>query len=104
MTMSEEPHGRKTIRLRLLRPVYSREVIREDAPDYLSARRYSSPSQVYELFRDLSSESRSTSSACTWTRCTGSSASTASPSATSTVASSTPGRCSRVRCYRPRRR
>jgi len=58
MTAPEELHGRKTVRLRLLRPVYSREVIREDAPDYLSARRYSSPSQVYELFRDLASESK----------------------------------------------
>jgi DNA repair protein RadC len=58
MTAPEEPHGRRTIRLRLLRPVYSREVLREDAPDYLSTHRYTSPAQVYELFRDLSMESK----------------------------------------------
>ena len=58
MTVPDEPHGRRTIRLRLLRPVYSREVVRECAPDYLSAHHYTSPAQVYELFRNLSRESK----------------------------------------------
>jgi len=59
MTAPEEPHGgRRTIRLRSLRAVFSREVLREDAPAYLSTLRFSSPQQVYELFRDLSLESK----------------------------------------------
>src|SRR4030065_683484 len=59
VTTPEDPSGgRRTIRLRLLRAVFSREVLREDAPAYLSARRFSSPGQVYELFRDLYLESK----------------------------------------------
>lgn len=59
MTTPEDPSGgRRTIRLRSLRAVFSREVLREDAPAYLSARRFSSPGQVYELFRDLYLESK----------------------------------------------
>jgi DNA repair protein RadC len=59
VTATEEPpEGRKTIRLRSLRAVFSREVLREDAPAYLGAHRYSSAAQVYELFRDLSRESK----------------------------------------------
>jgi len=57
-TPEDTSRGRRTIRLRSLRAVYSREVLREDAPAYLSARRFTSPGQVFELFRDLYLESR----------------------------------------------
>lgn len=58
MTAPEGTIPRRTIRLRLLRPVFSREVVREDAPAYLVAHRFASPQQVFELFRDLAMESR----------------------------------------------
>lgn len=59
MTTPGDPHGDcRTIRLRSLRAVFSREILREGAPAYLSARRFSSPGQVYELFRDLYLESK----------------------------------------------
>ncbi len=48
----------KTFRLRVIRPVYSREVIREDMPAYLSTNRFSSPQQVFEMFRDLVIETK----------------------------------------------
>jgi DNA repair protein RadC len=47
----------KTIRLRCLRPVFERQVVREDAPDYLN-RRVTTSREVFELFRDLEHESR----------------------------------------------
>ena len=50
--------GRKTIRLRCLRAVYERQAVREDAPGYLDGTRYTSPGQVYELFRDLAKEAK----------------------------------------------
>jgi len=48
----------KTFRMRVIRPVYSREVIREDMPAYLSTNRFSSPLQVFEMFRDLVIETK----------------------------------------------
>ena len=50
--------GKKTIRLRCLRAVYERKVVREDAPAYLDGKRYTSASQVYELFADLLQEAK----------------------------------------------
>ena len=49
--------GTKTIRLRCLRPVFERQVVREDAPDYLN-RRVTTSREVFELFRDLEHETR----------------------------------------------
>jgi len=43
----------KTLRMRVMRPVYCREVIREDMPVYMETKRYTSPQQVFEMFRDL---------------------------------------------------
>lgn len=48
----------RSVRLRLLRPVFSREVIREELPAYITTDRYHSARQVFELFRDLVQESR----------------------------------------------
>lgn len=48
----------KTVRMRVIRPVFSREVIREDMPVYLPSGQYCSPQQIYELFRNLSVESK----------------------------------------------
>jgi DNA repair protein RadC len=48
----------RTVRLRVMRPVFSREVIREDMPVYIDAKRFTSPQQVYELFRDLILETK----------------------------------------------
>ena len=48
----------KTLRLRVMKPVYSREIIREDAPHYIDAKRFTSPQQVFEMFRDLILETR----------------------------------------------
>ena len=48
----------KTLRLRVLKPVYSREVIREDMPAYLTTDRFTSPQQVFEMFRELVHETK----------------------------------------------
>lgn len=48
----------RTVRLRVMKPVFSREVIREDMPVYIDAKRFTSPQQVYELFRDLILETK----------------------------------------------
>lgn len=48
----------KTLRMRVMRPVYSREVIREDMPVYIETKRYTSPQQVFEMFRDLIFETK----------------------------------------------
>lgn len=53
-----QDNGRKTIRLRCLRAVFERQVVRESAPAYLDAKRYTTPAQVYELFRDLAREAK----------------------------------------------
>jgi DNA repair protein RadC len=48
----------KTLRLRVMRPVFSREVIRENMPDYIDTKRFTSPQQVFEMFRDLVVETK----------------------------------------------
>lgn len=48
----------KTLRMRVMRPVYSREVIREDMPVYIETKRFTSPLQVFEMFRDLVLETK----------------------------------------------
>ncbi len=48
----------KTLRMRVMRPVYSREVIREDMPVYIDTKRFTSPLQVFEMFRDLVLETK----------------------------------------------
>lgn len=53
-----ENNTTRTVRLRVMRPVFSREVIREDLPVYIDAKRFTSPQQVYELFRDLILETK----------------------------------------------
>ena len=51
-------HPTKTFRIRVMRPVYSREVIREDMPAYISTARFTSPEQVFEMFKDLVLETK----------------------------------------------
>lgn len=54
----EVPVGRKTIRLLAIRSVFEREKIRENAPDYLKARRFTSPQQIFEIFHELRLETK----------------------------------------------
>jgi len=54
----EIPDGRKTIRLLAIRSVFERQTIRENAPDYLKAQRFTSPRQIFEVFHDLSMEAK----------------------------------------------
>lgn len=54
----EVPDGRKTIRLLAIRSVFERQTIRENAPDYLKARRFTSPQQIFEIFHDLMLETK----------------------------------------------
>ncbi|MRR59230.1 MAG: DNA repair protein RadC, partial [Deltaproteobacteria bacterium] len=49
----EVPDSRKTIRLLAIRSIFERQTIREDAPNYLSTTRFTSPQQIFEIFRDL---------------------------------------------------
>jgi DNA repair protein RadC len=60
MTMKElfNSEQTKTLRLRVMRPVFSREVIREGMPAYLATNRFTSPQQLYEMFKDLIVETK----------------------------------------------
>jgi len=49
---------KKTVRLRSIKTVFSREVVRENIPDYVATDRFTSPQQVFELFRDLIHETK----------------------------------------------
>jgi len=48
----------KTLRMRVMRPVFSRETIRENMPTYIATERYTSPLQVFEMFRELIVETK----------------------------------------------
>ena len=48
----------KTLRMRVMKPVYSREVIREDMPVYIETKRFTAPIQIFEMFRDLILETK----------------------------------------------
>lgn len=48
----------KTLRMKVMRPVYTREVIREDIPEYIATKSYCSPQQVFEMFHDLMWETK----------------------------------------------
>ena len=48
----------KTLRMRVMRPVDSREVIRENMPAYITTDRFNSPQQVFEMFKDLVIETK----------------------------------------------
>jgi DNA repair protein RadC len=48
----------KTVRLRCIKSVFSKEIVREDLPAYITTDRFTSPHQVYELFRDLIQETK----------------------------------------------
>ena len=50
--------SRKTIRMLSVKAVYERQVIRENAPEYLNTKRFTSPEQVYEAFCELQQETR----------------------------------------------
>jgi DNA repair protein RadC len=48
----------RVLRMRVLRPVFHREVIREDFPSYLPTSRFTTPRQVFEMFHDLRLEAK----------------------------------------------
>jgi len=54
----DETSNTKTLRMRVMRPVFSKEVIREDLPVYIATNRFNSPSQVFEMFRNLILETK----------------------------------------------
>jgi DNA repair protein RadC len=54
----EVPAGRKTIRLVAIRSVLERQTIRENAPDYLMTKRFTSPEQIFEIFHELRLETK----------------------------------------------
>jgi len=54
----EVPEPRKTIRLQVIKAVYERQVVREDAPEYLVETRFTSPQQVFEIFEELRYETK----------------------------------------------
>ena len=53
-----QDYATKTLRMRVMRPVFSREIIREDMPVYIATDRFTSPQQVYKMFSDLVQETR----------------------------------------------
>lgn len=48
----------KTIRIRCIKSVFSKEVVRENLPAYITTDRFTSPKQIYEIFSDLQHESK----------------------------------------------
>ena len=60
MTMKElfNSEQTRTLRLRVMKPVFSREVIREGMPAYLATNRFTSPQQLYEMFKELVVETK----------------------------------------------
>lgn len=58
MKITYDPSQTKTLRLKVMKPVYSREVIREGMPAYLATNRFSSPQQIFEMFRELAVETK----------------------------------------------
>lgn len=48
----------KTLRFRVMRPVFSREVVRDNLPAYIATDRFTSPQQVFEMFHDLIHETK----------------------------------------------
>ena len=48
----------KSLRMKVIRPVYSREVIREDMPAYIPTQQFCSPEQIFEMFRNLKIETK----------------------------------------------
>lgn len=58
MSTDDSEEGTKTFRLRCLKTVFSREVVRENLPDYITTDRFTAPKQVYELFRNLIYETK----------------------------------------------
>ena len=48
----------RPLRMRVMRPVYSRELIREQMPAHFTTERFISPEQVFEMFRDLILETK----------------------------------------------
>lgn len=54
----EQAGPTRTLRMRVMRPVFSREVIREELPEYIDTKRFTSPQQVFEMFRDLILETK----------------------------------------------
>ena len=54
----EIPEPRKTIRFRVIKAVYERQIVRENAPEYLVETRLTSPQQIFELFDELRFETK----------------------------------------------
>jgi DNA repair protein RadC len=54
----EVTEPRKTIRMLVVKAVFERQVIRENAPEYLTTKRFTSPGQIYEAFCELRQETR----------------------------------------------
>ena len=48
----------KSVRLRCIKSVFSKEVVRESLPAYITTDRFTSPRQIYELFHDLIQETK----------------------------------------------
>jgi DNA repair protein RadC len=48
----------KRVRVQVIRPVFTREVVREKMPAYLATDRFTTPSQVYEMFSELIQETK----------------------------------------------
>lgn len=56
--LADSSPGSRSLRLKVLRPVYSREVVREGYPACFARRVISSSQQVFELFHDLRFETK----------------------------------------------
>lgn len=54
----EEINERKTIRFRVIKAVYERQIVCENAPEYLVETRFTTPQQIFEFFADLRFETK----------------------------------------------
>jgi len=53
-----EEYLTKTLRMKVMRPIFSREIIRENIPAYIPTAKFSNPQNIFEMFRDLIDETR----------------------------------------------
>lgn len=56
--IADDQPGYRSLRLKVMRPVYTREVVRENCPPCFSSKIINTSQQVFELFRDLSFETK----------------------------------------------
>lgn len=56
--LGDQDCSTRRLRLRVVKTVFSRELIREELPAYLATERFTTPQQIFEMFRELVQETK----------------------------------------------